>query len=217
MGQFLPGDRDVYHLRVNKGERLVIEVEARRISSALDPALRVMDAAGNVIARNQDAPGIGIDSRVDVRFPDGGDYYVEVRDARFGALVENFYRLKIGDFSYAEGIFPLGARKGESAEFEAFGGNLGKPVKIRHDPSLEVRSPDVGLGTTDLGTICLARICRQMIIPPTAARTGSAYPSPVSPAPCRCACPSALIRKCGRRRTGRQANSQPVRSSTDRS
>ena len=141
-GTISPGDRDVYRLRAKKGERLVIEVEARRISSALDPALRVMDAAGNVIARNQDAPGIGIDSRVDVRFPDGGDYYVEVRDARFGTLVENFYRLKIGDFSYAEGIFPLGARKGESAEFEAFGGNLGKPVKIRHDPSLEVRSRD---------------------------------------------------------------------------
>ena len=141
-GTISPGDRDFYRLRANKGEQLVIEVEARRISSALDPALRVMDAAGNVIARNQDAPGIGIDSRVDVRFPDGGDYYVEVRDARFGTLVENFYRLKIGDFSYAEGIFPLGAWKGESAEFEAFGGNLGKPVKIRHDPSLEVRSRD---------------------------------------------------------------------------
>ena len=143
-GTVSPSDRDLYRLRAKKGERLVIEVEARRIGSALDPALRVTDSAGNVIARNEDAPGIGVDSRVDVRFPDGGDYYVEVRDTKFGALVENFYRLKIGDFSYAEGIFPLGARRGEPAEFEAFGGNLGKPVKIRRDASPDVRPGEDG-------------------------------------------------------------------------
>jgi hypothetical protein len=141
-GTILAGDRDFYRLRAKKGERLVIEVEARRIGSALDPSLRLTDAAGKVVARNEDAPGIGIDARVDVRFPDHGDYYVEVRDARFGTLVENFYRLKIGDFSYADGIFPLGARKRGSTEFEAFGGNLDKPVKIRHDPSQHGPSPD---------------------------------------------------------------------------
>ena len=84
-----------------------------------------------------------------MRFPDGGDYYVEVRDARFGTLVENFYHLKIGDFSYAEGIFPLGAWKGKSAEFEAFGGNLGKPVKSAG----MIHRWKFDLGTVDLGTI----------------------------------------------------------------
>ena len=149
-GTIAAADRDVYRVRAKQGQRLVIEVEARRIGSALDPALRVMDAAGKVIARNEDAPGIGIDARVDVRFPSEGDYYVEVRDAKFGTLEENFYRLKIGDFSYAEGIFPVGTQNGKAAEFEAFGGNLGqhhlgrglvdKPVKIRSDPAMDGRT-----------------------------------------------------------------------------
>ena len=56
-GTIAAADRDVYRVRAKQGERLVIEVEARRIGSALDPALRVMDAAGKVIVAQRRCSG----------------------------------------------------------------------------------------------------------------------------------------------------------------
>lgn len=126
-------DQDYYRFPAKKGERLVLEVEARRAGSAVDPMIRVLDAAGKEIARNDDAPGAGVDSRLDIAFPADGEYYVVVHDSKFSAQAQNFYRLKIGAFTYAAGIFPLGWRRGEQVEVELFGGNLPSPVKVRAD------------------------------------------------------------------------------------
>src|SRR3989442_9072517 len=46
-----------------------LEVEARRMGSAIDPVLEVLDSAGHRVAYNDDAPGLGVDSRVEVTFP----------------------------------------------------------------------------------------------------------------------------------------------------
>lgn len=125
------GDRDVYRLRAKAGEKLVFEVEARRAGSAIDPVIRVLDMAGRVLARNNDAPSIGVDSRCEVTFPGDGDYFVEVHDARFSDQEQNFYRLKIGRFAYAETMFPLGWQRGREIKVELGGGNLGGPATVR--------------------------------------------------------------------------------------
>ena len=67
-------------------------------------------------------PG-GVDARVDVTFREDGDYYVAVHDSKFSSQAQNFYRLKIGSFAYADGIFPLGWKRGADVEVELFGGN----------------------------------------------------------------------------------------------
>ena len=132
-GNLGPGDRDYYRFEARAGERLVFEVEARRAGSAIDPTLRVLDADGNVVARNEDAVGLGVDARAEVVFDKPGPYFVEVHEAKFGALPENFYRLKIGDFNYADGIFPLGWQRGGKVKAVLFGGNLEKTAELRPD------------------------------------------------------------------------------------
>ncbi len=129
-------DQDFYRFTAKTHERLVLEVEARRIGSAIDPALEVLDSAGHRIAMNDDAPGLGVDSRVDVTFPKAGTYYVVVHDSKYSEQTQNFYRLKVGSYTYAEGIFPLGWQRGRRVEVTFFGGNLEKPVKVR--PNLDV-------------------------------------------------------------------------------
>jgi hypothetical protein len=124
-------DQDYYRFPAKAGQRLVLEVEARRAGSAVDPQLRVFNSDRKELAFNDDAPGIGVDARVDLTFPAGGDYYVAVQDSKFSNQAQNFYRLKIGNLTYATGMFPLGWRKGESIEVELFGGNLAAPVKVR--------------------------------------------------------------------------------------
>ena len=129
-------DRDWYRFQGEAGQRLVFEVEARRAGSGVDPVIRVVDSAGDVIARNDDAAGLGVDSRLEVALPRSGDYYVELHDSRFSEQQENFYRLKIGTFTYAEAIFPLGWQRGGEVEVELSGGNLAKPVTLRPDLAL---------------------------------------------------------------------------------
>ena len=129
-------DQDFFSFTVLAHQRLVFEVEARRIGSAIDPAIELYDAAGRMIAQNDDAPGLGVDSRLDMTFPEAGKYFVAVHDSKYSDQPENFYRLKIGSFVYAEGIYPLGWQRGHSVAVTLFGGNLPHPVVVH--PTLDV-------------------------------------------------------------------------------
>jgi hypothetical protein len=126
-------ERDIFRIAGRAGERRVFEVEARRCGSAVDPVLRILDGSGKQLARSDDAPGAGLDARLDFTFPKDGSYYVEVTDARFSTQVQNFYRLKMGAYQYADGIFPLGGRRGEQVPVTFFGGRMGAGKKSNVD------------------------------------------------------------------------------------
>lgn len=126
-------ERDMFRISARAGERLVFEVEARRAGSALDPVLHVFDAEGRPIGRNNDALGLGVDPRLAIVFDKTGDYFIEVYEARFSEQDRNFYRLKIGEFAFAEALFPLGWQQGGEVEVELSGGTLPAPVKVRPD------------------------------------------------------------------------------------
>jgi hypothetical protein len=123
-GTLRGADRDFYRISAKAGEHRIFEVEARRAGSAIDPVLQLFDEKSNLLARNEDAPGIGIDSRIDYTFPREGNYFIEVHDARFSKQDQNFYRLHIGTYTYADAVFPLGGRHGETVQFE-FSGKAG--------------------------------------------------------------------------------------------
>jgi len=118
-------ERDMFRVSGKAGERRVFEVEARRCGSAVDPVVRILDGAGRQLARSDDSPGTGLDARLDFTFPKDGSYFVEVTDARFSNQMQNFYRLKMGNYRFAEGIFPLGGRRGTEVPVTFFGERLG--------------------------------------------------------------------------------------------
>ena len=128
-------ERDVFRVQGKAGERRVFELEARRCGSAIDPVLRILDGAGKQLARSDDAPGANLDARLDFTFPSDGNYYVEITDARFSTQAQNFYRLKMGAYRYADGIFPLGGRRGEHVPVTFYGGNLSAGVASTADLS----------------------------------------------------------------------------------
>ena len=132
-GTLTRADIDTYKFTAKAGQKLVIEVEARRAGSAVDPAIEVLDAAGKEIARNDDAPGLGVDTRLDLAVTKTGEYRVQVHDSKYSEQGQNFYRLKIGSYSYAEAMFPLGWRRGQPVDVTLSGGNLDTPVKVRPD------------------------------------------------------------------------------------
>lgn len=126
-------DRDLYRVGLKSGERIVVEVEARRLGSAIDPVLAVRSPAGRVLARSDDSPGIGGDARVDFQAREDGGYVIEVHDARYSDQRRNSYRLVAGSVDYADAIFPLGWTQGEPVEVELSGGTLESPAKVTVD------------------------------------------------------------------------------------
>ncbi len=94
------------------GQKLSIEVLARRIGSALDPMLRLLDANGREVAFNDDTPGLSGDAAIIHTFKDAGEYVVELRDIKYGG---GAYRLRMGDFPVATVAYPLAVQKGTTA------------------------------------------------------------------------------------------------------
>ncbi len=134
-GTLTGADRDFFRVSGKSGEHRVFEVEARRCGSAIDPVIEIYDSKGQFLARDEDAPGIGVDARLDFTFPHEGDYYVEVHDARFSKQEQNFYRLKMGAYPYAESVFPLGGQRGQTVqvEFVSKAGPVKTSVKLPAD------------------------------------------------------------------------------------
>lgn len=94
------------------GQRLSIEVLARRIGSGLDPMMRLLDARGRELAFNDDTPGLNGDATLVYTFKDAGEYVLEIRDIKYGG---GTYRLRIGDFPIATVSYPLAVQRGTTA------------------------------------------------------------------------------------------------------
>ena len=97
-----PGDWDVFELEGKAGEMIVAEVRARRLGSPFDSFIKITDAAGQVIALNDDhydaASGLNTDhadSYLMVKLPAEGKYFLHLGETRRHAGVDYAYRLRI--------------------------------------------------------------------------------------------------------------------------
>lgn len=116
------------------GQRLAIEVLARRIGSSLDPMIRLLDAKGRELAFNDDTPGLNGDSSLTHTFKDAGEYVVELRDIKYGT---GAYRLRIGDFPIATVAYPLAVQRGTTTNVTVAGFNVDgvAPVPVTVAPN----------------------------------------------------------------------------------
>jgi hypothetical protein len=87
---------DWFEFSANKGQRVSVETVAARLGSKMDSVLRIVNAAGRELARNDDAPGMSGDSVLNFAAPATGDYFIEVRDVNYGGGSSFFYRLRVG-------------------------------------------------------------------------------------------------------------------------
>ncbi|NLH73552.1 MAG: hypothetical protein GX456_10910 [Verrucomicrobia bacterium] len=105
-----PGDRDVFRFRGKAGDKVVVEVRARRLNSPLDSVVELRALSGAVVARNDDFPDRSAplithqaDSYIITALPSDGDYLVCITDAQQKGGAEYCYRLRVSsprpDFS----------------------------------------------------------------------------------------------------------------------
>jgi invasion protein IalB len=138
---------EFYRISVKPGQRVCIEVLARRLGSALDPIILMHDGkAGHEIPSlySDDAPGCQTDSRLTHTFKEGGDFVIEVRDSTHRGGGDFFYRLRVGDFPSAITPMPLAAKRGSKASINFAGPDLDGvtpvPLDVTADSGLEAIS-----------------------------------------------------------------------------
>jgi len=85
-------DVDVFRFEGKAGQRILVEVQAARYGSALDPILTLYDANGQQIASG-DGSGDSSDPRLEVMLPRNGTYYLSLMDAHDQGGPTHVYRL----------------------------------------------------------------------------------------------------------------------------
>ncbi|MSU78656.1 MAG: hypothetical protein EXS16_11255 [Gemmataceae bacterium] len=124
-------DVDTYKFTVKAGQRLTFVSETRRVGLAPDLAMRLRDSKGRELAFCDDTLGVGVEPRLDYTFKEAGDYTVEVHFSHFNYTGRNHnYQLKIGAFSYARSVFPLGGKRGEKVSVTVTDRD-GKPATLQ--------------------------------------------------------------------------------------
>jgi hypothetical protein len=98
-----PGDWDVFSFKGRAGDEIVARVQARSLGSPMDSMLKLTDAAGKVLAANDDYEdkGAGLithhaDSMVSIKLPADGTYMLHLGDTQSKGGSDCGYRLRIG-------------------------------------------------------------------------------------------------------------------------
>ena len=116
------GDVDHFAFDARAGQKLVLDLAARRLGSKADAVLTVFDAAGKAVAAH-DTDG-DADPLIVFTAPADGRYVARVTDLQVAASAEHYYRLSVGDFPVVTGVFPLGVPANSEAKVRLTGHNL---------------------------------------------------------------------------------------------
>src|SRR5438445_1522565 len=114
-----------YKFTARKGQRILIECQAREIDSRMDAALILYDAAGKELQRNRSG------GLLDFAAPADGEYRFKLYDFLFRGGEEYFYRLAAGTGPHIDFIFPPSGLAGTKGKYLLYGRNLpgGTPAK----------------------------------------------------------------------------------------
>jgi hypothetical protein len=134
---------DYFKISVKANQRVSFEILGRRLGSAFDPQITLLDAAnGRELPGgfSDDAPGLQTDARLTYLFKSPGDVLVAVRDNSYRGGADFHYRLRIGDFPCATTPLPLAARRGTKASIRFTGptvdGVASVEVQVPADPAV---------------------------------------------------------------------------------
>ena len=110
---------DWFEFEATKNKSISFEVIANRLGSNFDPAAKMYDTTGRLLAAFGDSPGISPDLQFRHRFNKTGRYFLRLRDMAYAGGRGSFFRLRIGDFPIVSGVFPQGNKRGEIKPFYA--------------------------------------------------------------------------------------------------
>jgi hypothetical protein len=114
------------------GQKVLVEVEAQRLGSKLRPIVHLFNPKRLQLAWAWTTPSLHGDARLEATLPDDGTYTVTVHDAEYAGGTPGFFRLRIGQWSAADLVFPPVVAKGQGMAVELLG--PAAPAKIELPP-----------------------------------------------------------------------------------
>jgi hypothetical protein len=102
-------------------QRVMVEVEAQRLGSKLRPIVHLYKARKLQLAWAWAAPALHGDCRLEAVLPEDGVYTATVHDVEYAAAAPGFYRLKIGQWSFVDRVFPAVVANGQATTIRLLG------------------------------------------------------------------------------------------------
>ncbi len=124
-------DTDWYRFKVEAGQNLTFNVVSMRLSRMLaaqyqvaDPIIFLHDQYGSTLATSDNS--FAADPCLSFRFEQAGEYYLQIRDVRFGSSSTYKYCVEINDRPLITTVFPLAIAAGRETTVRMAGFNLPK-------------------------------------------------------------------------------------------
>jgi hypothetical protein len=122
-------DVDFYKFKVASGVALTFHVRCQRLENRIhdlqehaDPILTLRNSAGSVLASDDNY--FAGDPLLHYRFANAGEYYLEIRDTRYGGNPNWQYCIETNDRPFVTNVHPLGVSPGRTTRLRLNGYNL---------------------------------------------------------------------------------------------
>jgi hypothetical protein len=102
------------------GQKVIVETEALRLGSKLRPVVHLYNSRRLQLAWSWPMVPLAGDTRLEATLPEDGEYLVAVHDAEY-ASGGGLFRLKIGQWSYVDHVYPPVISAGQPAKLELVG------------------------------------------------------------------------------------------------
>jgi hypothetical protein len=112
------------------GQKLLIEVEAQRLGSKLRPVLHLYGPTRLQVAWSWPSTSLFGDTRLEATLPEDGTYSVALHDAEYAVPGPGHFRLKLGQWSFVDQVFPPVIGQGQSQAVEFFGSSPPRRVDM---------------------------------------------------------------------------------------
>lgn len=103
------------------GQRVCLEVEAQRLGGKLRPVVHLYNARRRQLAWAWTTPMLAGDARLEAVLPEDGTYIIAVHDAEYAGAAPGHFRLKVGEWSWVDQVFPPVVGPGERQSLELLG------------------------------------------------------------------------------------------------
>jgi hypothetical protein len=112
-GNLAGGQEQRVYFTGEQGQRIVADVELRRLGGQANPVLELKTAQGTPLAIAWGQSRLAGDARLEHTLPADGIYFLELHDLVYRGGNANSFRLKLGDLKLVDLPFPVAATPGE--------------------------------------------------------------------------------------------------------
>ncbi|MGQ0636252.1 MAG: hypothetical protein ACT4QC_16685 [Planctomycetaceae bacterium] len=121
------------YFRGTKGQHVVVDLECKRLGSAMEPVLELRSPHQTPVAIAWGKSQYRGDTRIDVTLTEDGVYSVDLHDLAYKATGQNSYRLKIGDLKIVDATFPPAIVVGSQQTVAAIGPGMASETALPVD------------------------------------------------------------------------------------